>query len=316
MSDAEVTRAEVESMLAAMMKIRRFEQWIIPIYPTDVLVTPVHLHIGQEAVPVGVCAHLTDEDTLSFGHRTHGPALAKGMPLARLMAELFGRTNGCSGGFGGSMHVIDFERGMFGSSAIVGGCIALGVGSALAAKLGGGERIAVSYFGDAATNGGAFWESMNFAALQSLPVLFVCENNNLSNTMQQHEHLSCEITAAAAPFMQTFTADGTDVLAVWRQAGRAVSYVRGQRKPALIECKTKRWMKHQGVDHDDLACNPIDESADCPIRKLQAWMIERDMITPGQIDAIERDIQTQIETARRYAEAGEYPDEAELLQEV
>src|SRR5688572_25541377 len=183
-------------MLARMHLIRHFEEIIIGIYPTDVMVTPVHLHIGQEAVPVGVCAHLKPEDTIAFAHRTHGPALAKGLDPKKLMAELYGRTTGCAHGYGGSMHLVDPANGMMGSSAIVGGGIALGVGSGLAAKLRGDGRMSVSYFGDAACDSGVFWESMNFAALKEIPVLFVCEDNNLSNTMTKAEHMFADITKA------------------------------------------------------------------------------------------------------------------------
>src|SRR5882757_8428459 len=177
MSMDKLTKTTGIALLKKLREIRQFEERIIPLYPTDVMVTPVHLHIGQEAVPVGVCAHLTPADTIFFGHRTHGPALAKGMDMNKLMAELFGRTTGCSRGYGGSMHVVDPANGMLGTSAIVGGSIALGVGSALAAKLSGQDRIAVSYFGDGVMDSGVFWESINFAALKKVPVLFVCENN-------------------------------------------------------------------------------------------------------------------------------------------
>src|SRR5688500_17638747 len=230
-------------LLERMQLIRRFEEVIIGIYPTDVMVTPVHLHIGQEAVPVGVCGHLKAEDTISFSHRTHGPALAKGLDPRKLMAELYGRTTGCAHGFGGSMHLVDPPNGMMGSSSIVGGGIALGVGSALAAKLMGDDRVAVSYFGDAATNSGVFWESLNFAALRGLPVLLVCENNNLSNTMQQKEHMFADIAQAAGSFMLSLKADGTDALDVYARAGEALAHVRAKKGPALVECRTKRWMK-------------------------------------------------------------------------
>jgi pyruvate dehydrogenase E1 component alpha subunit len=303
-------------LLERMTLIRRFEEVIIGIYPTDVMVTPVHLHIGQEAVPAGVCAHLAPRDTISFGHRTHGPALAKGLDPKRLMAELYGRTTGCAHGFGGSMHLVDPPNGMMGSSSIVGGGIALGVGSALAAKLMNEDRVAVSYFGDAATNSGVFWESMNFAALRALPVLFVCENNDLSNTMRQKEHMFADIAHAAGSFMPSLKADGTDVLDVHAKAGEALAHVRARKGPALVECRTKRWMKHQGVDRDDLPWNPVDEERDCPIRKLRAQAEGHGLLTAAEADAIDAAVRRQVEEAVAFAVASPFPTEDQLMSEA
>jgi pyruvate dehydrogenase E1 component alpha subunit len=308
--------AKLRWLDARMRLIRRFEEVIIDIYPTDVMVTPVHLHIGQEAVPVGVCGHLGPEDTISFGHRTHGPALAKGLEPKKLMAELYGRTTGCAHGYGGSMHLVDPPNGMFGSSSIVGGGIAVGVGAGLAAKLSGSDRVAVSYFGDAACNSGVFWESMNFAALRGIPVLFVCENNNLSNTMQQKEHLFPDITQAASQFMLAEKADGTDVLDVYEKAGQALAHIRAGKGPAFVECRTKRWMKHQGIERDDLPYNPVDEARDCPIRKLEAYMLETKAATRSELEAIERDVNKQVEDAIAFAVASPFPREEDLLSEV
>jgi pyruvate dehydrogenase E1 component alpha subunit len=308
--------ATVRWLLERMSLIRQFEEKIIAIYPTDVMVTPVHLHIGQEAVPVGVCAHLTPRDTISFGHRTHGPALAKGLSPKALMAELYGRTTGCARGYGGSMHLVDPANGMMGSSSIVGGGIALGVGSARAAKLSGQDFVGVSYFGDAATNSGVFWESLNFAALRALPVLFVCENNDLSNTMPQKEHMFADIAAAAGGFMYARKADGTDVLAVYEAAREALEHVRGRKGPALLECRTKRWMKHQGVERDDLEWNPVDEEKDCPIRRLRAQAREAGRLSAAEIDRITEGVARQVEEAVAYAVASPFPSEDQLLSEA
>jgi pyruvate dehydrogenase E1 component alpha subunit len=302
-------------LLTRMRLIRRFEEAIVAIYPTDAMVTPVHLHIGQEAVPVGVCAHLRPADTLFFGHRSHGPALAKGLDPKKLMAELHGRTTGCARGYGGSMHLVDPPNGMLGSSAIVGGGIALGVGSALAAKLSGEDRVSVSYFGDAATNSGVFWESVNFAALRAVPVLFVCENNDLSNTMRQREHMFADITRAASLFMLALSANGTDVLDVHEKAGQALEHVRSGR-PALIECKTRRWMKHQGVERDDLPFNVVDEARDCPIRRLESHLLERALVTRGEIDEITERVRQQVDEAIAFAMASPFPTEGDLIREV
>ena len=316
MSAKNLTRETGLRLLRKLRDIRQFEERIIGIYPTDVMVTPVHLHIGQEAVPVGVCDQLKDADTICFGHRTHGPALAKGLSMRKLMAELYGRTTGCAHGFGGSMHLVDPEHGMLGSSAIVGGSIAVGVGAALADKLGRTGNISVSYFGDGATNSGAFWESLNFAALKQVPVLFVCENNRLSNVMRESEHLFTDIPKAAELFMKVWQADGTDVLEVHAAAGAAVGYVRETGKPALLHCPTKRWMKHQGVDRDDLEFNPVDRVKDCPIRKLESQLLRDQLATQAELDALVVEVEKQIDDAIDFSLKSPFPTPEMLVTEI
>ena len=311
-----IDQKQAIALLRMMKKIRQFEERIILVYPTDVMVTPVHLHIGQEAVPAGVCAHLKAQDIIFFSHRTHGPALAKGLEMKKLMAELYGRITGCSRGYGGSMHLVDPPHGILGSSSIVGGGIALGVGSALAAKIKNEDRIAISYFGDGAADSGVFWESINFAALKALPVLFVCENNALSNTMRQAEHLFVQITDVASLFMPVFRADGTDAVDVYLRCAQAVQHVREKRGPAFLECSTKRWMKHQGVAADDLPYNAVDREKDCPIRKLEHALFENGMISPKEIETMTAEIETMIDEAVDFALKSPLPSEADLMTEV
>jgi pyruvate dehydrogenase E1 component alpha subunit len=303
-------------LLRKLREIRQFEERIMSIYPTDVMVTPVHLHIGQEAVPAGVCDHLRPHDVIFFGHRTHGWALAKGMAMKSLMAELYGRTTGCSHGFGGSMHLVDPANGILGSSALVGGSIALGVGAALAAKLERRDQFAVSCFGDGAADSGVFWESMNFAALKSVPVLFLCEDNALSNVMRKQDHLFADMGAVAANFMKVWRADGTDVLSVRAAAGEAFDHIRASGKPALLSCPTKRWMKHQGVEVDDLPFNPVDRTQDCPIRKLEQAMLAEGMIAQAGIDQVGVEIEAQIDAAIMFAQQSPFPTPAMLVTEV
>lgn len=309
-----IQRDDALWLLERMRLIRQASERIAKLYPTNVMETPVHLCIGQEAVSVGLCRHLRDEDKLFLGHRTHGPALAKGLPLERLVAELYGRTTGCSHAYGGSMHLIDVAHGLPGSSAIVGGSIALGVGAGLAAKLTGRAFLGVSYFGDAATNAGVFYESMNFAALRKLPVLFLCEDNGFSNVMPRELHSAHDITSVARQFMSTTSVDGTDVLAVFDAAGRAVAGIRGGAGPAFLHCRTKRWMKHQGAEACDLAENPVDRERDCPIRKLEVFLRRTGLAHAGELAEIEARIERQIDAAIRFAEASPFPVAA--LQEV
>lgn len=299
-------------MLRRMRLIRQASERIAALYPTDVMETPVHLCIGQEAVAAGVCRHLTDDDKLFLGHRTHGPALAKGLPLPKLMAELYGRTTGCSHGFGGSMHLIDLEHGLPGSSAIVGGSIALGVGAGLASVLSGAAFVGVSWFGDAATNAGVFHESLNFAALRRLPVLFVCEDNGYSNVMPKSAHAAFDIVSLADEYMTTMAADGTDVLDVFEQAGAALQQLRDGQGPVFLHCRTKRWMKHQGHERCDIADNGIDKGRDCPIGKLERVLLDAHLLNARDLEEIVQDTERQIDAAIAFAQRSPFPTTAQL----
>ena len=309
---ATIKREDALWLLRRMRLIRQASERIAALYPSNVMETPVHLCIGQEAVSVGVCRHLRDTDKLFLGHRTHGPALAKGLPLPRLMAELYGRTTGCSHGYGGSMHVIDLEHGLPGSSAIVGGAIALGVGAGLAAKLSGQDFLGVSYFGDAATNAGVFYESMNFAALQQLPVLFVCEDNGFSNVMPRAAHSCHDIVSVAQQFMPTTRADGTDVLAVFEAAGSAIAQLRQGHGPRFLHCTTKRWMKHQGHERCDLIASELDPARDCPIFKLEAFLQRSGLAAGHELEHIAAEIEREIDAAIAFAERSPFPQPQEV----
>ena len=308
-----IRRDDALWLLERMHLIRQTSERIAKLYPTNVMETPVHLCIGQEAVSVGLCRHLTDADKLFLGHRTHGPALAKGLPVRKLMAELFGRTTGCSHAFGGSMHLIDVEHGLPGSSAIVGGSIALGVGAALAAKMTAASFVGVSYFGDAATNAGVFYESLNFAALRKLPVLFLCEDNGYSNVMPRSAHSAHDITSVAEKFMTTLFADGTDVLSVYDLAGQAVRKLRAGDGPVFLHCRTKRWMKHQGADLCDIADNGIDRARDCPIRKLETFALKSGLLQAVDVADIQSRVAAAVDDAVRFAESSPFPS-PELLE--
>ncbi|HHI79268.1 MAG TPA: thiamine pyrophosphate-dependent dehydrogenase E1 component subunit alpha [Planctomycetes bacterium] len=307
MENAQIKPAEGLDLYERMLRIRLLSEHILEVYRDDVMETPVHLTLGQEAVAVGVCAHLRDEDVLSLGHRTHAGALAKGLPLKSLLAELYGRSTGCSGSYGGSMHVYDPEHGIHGSSAIVGGNIALGVGAALSFKLQSKEGVAVSMFGDGACDAGVFWESMNYAALAGLPVLFLLEDNQLSNVMPKSKHLYPDPRAIAANFMPTYFADGTDAISVFLSAKEAISEIRRTGRPAFLHCPTKRWMKHQGVEEEDLPFIHIDREKDCPIQKLESFLLGARMATPGELKQVRAHLEEELEAAIHYARQSPYP---------
>lgn len=239
-----------------MVRIRVVEEALADYYRDEQEIrTPVHFSIGQEATAVGVCAATTPEDWVYTSHRSHAPYLAKGGDLEALVAELYGKQDGCAHGRGGSMHLIDQRAGFAGSAAILGEMISVAVGTAWAFSLGGEARVALTYFGDGATEEGVFAESLNFAALHRLPVVFVCENNLYSNCspLPARQPVGTSIQGRAeAAGVPSLRIDGNDVFAVHAAARRALLHAREGRGPFFLELATYRWREHVGPgwDHD------------------------------------------------------------------
>lgn len=228
-----------------MLLIRKAEERIARDFKAGLLPGPVHLYIGQEAVAVGVCAHLKDADWITSTHRGHGHFLAKGGELGPMFAEIYGRATGICGGMGGSMHVADFDRGILGANGIVGGGIALATGAALAAQLKRGGNVAVAFFGDGASSQGVLSEALNTASLWHLPIIFVCENNGYSEFSPTVTVTAGSIADRAKPFgVPTFVIDGNDLAAVWRMVAQAVQRARDGAGPTFIEAQTYRFHGH------------------------------------------------------------------------
>jgi pyruvate dehydrogenase E1 component alpha subunit len=248
----ELSRERLISFYETMLRIRRFEERAADLVEAGEIRTPCHFCIGQEAAAAGVCAALMPEDCIFGAHRSHGHYLAKGGDMRQLMAEIFCRRTGCSAGRGGSMHVCAPEVGVLGTVPIVAATIPLAVGAALAFKLRREPRVAVTFFGDGATEEGHFHESLNLAGVNRLPVLFVCENNLYSSHMGIFERrLKDNITASASAHgIVGESVDGNDVAAVYRAAIAAVDTARRGGGPTLIECRTFRWRGHVGPGWD------------------------------------------------------------------
>ena len=284
---------------------------------------PTHLYIGQEAVAVGVCSALRVDDYVFGGHRSHGHYLAKGGDLRQLAAEIFGRETGCSRGRGGSMHLTAPDVGILGTSAMVGGGMATGVGVALASLLQGNDRVTAIFFGDGATEEGVFHESLNFAALKRLPAIFVCENNYYSSHLPILDRQPNEtIFEHAAPFeIPGVRIDGNDVVAVYEQAVEAVERARRGQGPSLIECVTYRWRGHVGPNWDlDKGLRSQSEvdawMQRCPIaahaRRLESWGI----LSAEQIAEIGQEVEEEVAEAVEFARASPSPNAADLLRFV
>ena len=318
-----VSQEKLRQLFKTMLTIRLFEERIDAVYPDQEMKCPVHFCIGQEAVPAGVCIHLEETDTIFSTHRSHGHCIAKGMGLKEMMAELYGRTTGCARGKGGSMHLVAPEKGILGTTSIVGGSIPLAVGAALSARL---QRkaglISVAFFGDGAVEEGSFYEGLNFASLKKLPVLFVCENNfYATNSPQRARQPDVTIAARAEALgIPGIVADGNDVLEVMRLAGEAVQRARSG-GPSLLEFRTYRWKGHVG-SADDIAagCRPADEHAAwlarCPVKHLSEYLTTRGIIAAAEIELMTNEIGLAVDEALEFGQSGSHPGPEELLEHV
>ncbi len=219
---------EALALLRTMWRIRAFEERVGQLKRADEVHGLIHLSVGQEGVAAGVCTQLRADDAIYSGHRAHGHAIAAGAPLDRAMAELMGRADGLCKGLGGSMHLVDVEHGLLGATGVVGGNIPMALGSALAARMGGGDGVAVVFFGDGAVQAGHFNESINLATLWELPVIFVCENNGFAEFTPRSAHTRVErVTDVVAPYGLTReTVDGNDAVAVWETFARYLESAR------------------------------------------------------------------------------------------
>lgn len=309
-------RPDLPALYRRMLLIRRMEERLGDVVQSGELPGPVHLYIGQEAVAVGVCAHLSDADWIASNHRGHGHFLAKGGTPHSMVAEIFGRDTGICHGKGGSMHVADFGRGILGANGIVGGGIGLAAGAALAAQLDRKGAVSVVFFGDGGANQGVVSEVLNIAAIWKLPLLLVCENNGFSEFSPTSTVTAGEIAARAQPFgVPGVTVDGNDVISVWRASAEAVARARAGRGPTLLEARTYRWRGHVETEKSFLSEAYREEGeiaewrARDPIVRLEMQLLEGGT-TQGDIDAIRNDIAGEVERAYAQALADPLPPEA------
>ena len=310
-------------LLKKMLRVRLFEEKIVSVYAKQEMKTPVHLYIGQEAVAAGVSQNLRAEDYVFSTHRNHGHYLCKGADLKPIAAELYGRASGCSGGKGGSMHLVDTSVHCMGTSAIVGGSLALGAGAALAIKLKKEDRLSAVYFGDGACDEGVLQETLNFAALKKLPALFVCENNfYATNSPQSARHADSSISKRAAAFgIPCALADGNDAETVWAAAEKAVAHVRAGGGPYFLEFPTYRWKGHVGPDCDhEKGCRPKEEFFEwvkkCPVEGYRKKLLGEGLLTEALLAEILGAVNAEIEEAWAYAMASPDPRPEELYTDV
>ena len=303
---------EQREMLRRMLRIRRFEERASADYLGGKIYGVVHCYIGEEAVAVGVCTALEGGDRIISTHRGHGHCIAKGADLGRMMAELYGRQTGYCKGKGGSMHIADFGIGMLGANGIVAGGIAIVTGAGLAAQMEGKGGVAVSFFGDGASNAGPFHECLNIAATWKLPMLYVCENNlYAAQTAAAATHALSDVAARAAGYgIPGVVVDGNDIFAVYQAANRAVDRARLGEGPSLIECKTYRWRAHTERRGQPDPRDPGEREAWLrrdPIARLERQLRDQGDLDDAGIAAIEREVVAALEAAVAFAEASPFP---------
>jgi pyruvate dehydrogenase E1 component alpha subunit len=298
------------------------EERIADKYSEQEMRCPVHLCIGQEAVAAGACEALTTDDYVLSGHRSHGHYLAKGGDLKGMIAEIYGKANGCSGGKGGSMHLVDQSVGFLGSTPIVGSTIPIAVGTSFGSVMQKVPKVTVVFFGEAATEEGVFHESINFAAVKKLPIVFVCENNQYSvySPMSVRQPPGREVFSLARGHgVESHQGDGNNAVAVYELVTKAVEKARNGDGPSFLEFKTYRWRDHVGPLFDDdkgyRSSDEINAWRDrCPIEKLRLKMLNDGVVTDQELDQAVSEISKEIDEAFDHARSSPFPG-AELLQQ-
>lgn len=321
--DLPLAEDALRRLLSDMVRIRVIEEEIERRYHQDQMKTPIHLVLGQEATAVGFCAALTREDLLYSGHRTHGAYLAKGGSLEAMLCEMHCRINGCVGSRGGSMHLIDKSVGMAGTSAIVGGAVPITAGAAFSLKMRKSDRMAAVFLGDATTEEGVVSETLNFATLKQLPMIFFCENNfySVQSPLATRQPARDLRVWAAGHGLPSVRVDGTNVLAVYEAAREAVERARRGGGPTFIEARVYRYRAHGGSGDDsktgyrDLAEVEHWQRVD-PVDSYEAFLLSKGIVAAGDRDAMMRAALAETERAFEFALASPNPEEKDLYSHV
>ncbi len=312
------------SLYHHMLRVRMVEEKIAELYPEQEMRCPVHLCIGQEAIAAGVCANLLKKDYLFSSHRSHGHYLAKGGDLKQMLAEIYGKATGCSKGKGGSMHLVDLSVGILGTTPIVAGIIPIATGAAFGTKMKGDNNVTVVFFGDAATEEGVFFESLNFASLKKLPVLFICENNFFSvysplSVRQPKERDNLSLVKSLG--IKAEKGDGNNVIEVYELAKKAVTNIRKGKGPYYLEFETYRWREHCGPNFDnDLGYRTEKDflkwEKKCPIDSFERRLIKDDILSSSRIKSFKQSLHAEINDAVCFAKNSPYPESKEMLSDV
>ncbi|HIB10526.1 MAG: pyruvate dehydrogenase (acetyl-transferring) E1 component subunit alpha [Chloroflexi bacterium] len=317
----DLNRETLLRLYTTMSTIRNFEERGIPETGQRAMSASVHSSAGQEAVPTGICAHLTDDDYIGSTHRGHGHCIAKGVDPKTMMAELFGRSTGNNKGKGGSMHIADMSKGMLGTNGVVAASVPLAVGAGLTSKLKNLGRVAVAFFGDGGANQGVLHESMNLASVWKLPVIFCCENNGYAESTPVEYALStANVSDRAAGYdMPGINVDGMDVFAVYDAAGQAVARARAGEGPSLLECRTYRFYGHTVFDNP-LSYRTKEEEdhwrARDPLKLFREAVLPLGEITQEELDQIDQEAAQLMEDAIKFADESPLPNQEEIYDDV
>jgi acetoin:2,6-dichlorophenolindophenol oxidoreductase subunit alpha len=313
---------QLRQMYRQMVTIRKFEEAVWELYTSATMPGLAHLYIGQEAVAVGVCQALRQDDYITSTHRGHGHCLAKGAKVDQMFAELLGRAAGYCHGKGGSMHIADPAVGNLGANGIVGGSQAIAAGAALSAKIRGSGQVAVCFFGDGALNQGLLFESMNMASIWKLPVIYVCENNLYGEyTPMASVTGSSNVAARGEAFdIPSHLVDGQDVLAVYQCTAEAVKRARAGEGATFLVCNTYRYRGHH-VGDQQRAYRTREEEAQWqqhrdPISRFAAWLVAEQQANEAQLKEIEGEVEQEIQASADFAKSAPFPVESEVTQHV
>jgi pyruvate dehydrogenase E1 component alpha subunit/2-oxoisovalerate dehydrogenase E1 component len=313
-------RAHAHHLLRQMLGIRRFEDKCAEMYSATKIRGFMHLYNGEEAIATGVMEALTPNDNVVATYREHGQALARGVPMRSVMAEMYGKQEGCSRGRGGSMHIFDAKTRFFGGNAIVGGGLPLGLGLALAEKMQGTGRVTCTFFGDGAAAEGEFYETMNLSMLWNVPALYILENNQYAmGTALRYSHAQTDLARKAAVHgVAVAVVDGMDVLAVEAAAKDAADAVRAGKGPHLLECRTYRFRGHSAFDTELYRTKAEVEEwrKRDPIPNFEALLKANDFLTDTELGGIEHEVKTELDDAVAFAEAGTWEPVADLTRFV
>jgi TPP-dependent pyruvate/acetoin dehydrogenase alpha subunit len=323
MQASALPKEQLLSMYRMMVTIRRFEETIRDLFFQGQIPGFVHVSIGEEAVPTGVCAALSDKDYITTTHRGHGHMLAKGGKPKQMMAELFGKKTGYCKGKGGSMHIVSYDLGILGANGIVGGGIPIATGAALASSFRGNDAVAISFFGDGASNEGTFHESLNLAGLWKLPVIYVCQNNCYAEFTPTSESTSVKDIAVRAQGynMPGVIVDGNDVLAVYEVIKTAVARAKRGEGPTLVEAKTYRWEGHvvgeQAFVGEYRPAEEVEAAKQrCPIILFSQQVQATGFIDEAELNRIAGEVQREIDDAVAFAQSSPLPEPTEALDDL
>lgn len=325
-SAIKLSREREISLYRNMLRVRNAEETLAELYKEKEMRTPTHFGVGQEGIAVGVCDALRVDDVVYTHHRCHTHYLAKGGSLLGLVAELYGREDGCSRGRGGSVHLTDRSVGMLGSSPILGEGMALAVGSALAFQMDGVPRVATSFFGEGTLDEGIAYECFNYAAIKKLPVLFVCENNFYAteSPLETRQPTGTQLCDRARAFkLEALKIDGNDVTIVYEATRKALEYIRNGGGPFFLECETYRWLEHVGpmLDHELNRTYRSKEEVEawmrrCPVSRSARRLLASGLATQAQLDQWAVEVKAEMAKVVAEAKASPWPDSSTLFENV